>query len=274
MHIIIEDKIVSENVHGFIALLRKEEARREKSGGVFMEKKYPAFLHRKTGRLIFVDAFKEQVHFEKKEWKPLFFEYSYDPLNETFHAAVFEGEKEFHFGDLQAHAVIALRETMHILNGLSDRVKGSGSDLMTKLRDLCSLQIEVGSIQKGRGLLVSAWHGVDRVGAEKMLEGQLIGTFLFREDYFAKLLAEQLTEERSKKIKCITLSILDAKDHISEHTLVHIDHQWRVYNDIDFCDGKGYQELEVLLENTFKDELKTPLYHNYENRNHENRHIA
>ena len=267
MHILIEDKTVSENLRSILALLRKEEAKREKVGGSLMEKKQPLFVHRKTGRLIFADMFKEQDTFQKSEWKPLLFTYAYDPLEETFHAAVFEEVGQaFRLSDLTPKALAILIKTLQVLNRLATLVKGPGSDLVTKLQDLCTLQIEEGDIQKARSLLTSAWHAVDRKGAERLLKGHPIGTFLFREDYFAQLLADQLTQERGKHVKCITLSVLDSVDHLSDFTLVHIDHQWRVYDNIQFCDGEGSASLEELLQTTFKGRLKEPLYHVYRER--------
>jgi hypothetical protein len=97
------------------------------------------------------------------------------------------------------------------------------------------------------------------VGAEKALKGHPAGTFLFREDYYAKLLSDQLTTELDTPVKCVTLTLLE-DDTVHDFTLVHIDHQWRCYNDALFCNVKGFFNIEDLLHFQFKDRLKYPLY--------------
>src|SRR5271154_5081755 len=90
MHITVENQTVSENISSFLVLLRRIEAKRERTGSALFEKPYRAFLNRSTGKLLFADSFREQVDFSSSDWKELSFSYTYDTISESFHANVFE----------------------------------------------------------------------------------------------------------------------------------------------------------------------------------------
>jgi hypothetical protein len=266
MHITIEDVTVSENIRSFLELIRRAEAKREKKGAALIEKNYRAYLNRKTGTLIFADAYKDQSNFLSHDWKLISIDYAYDPITESFHAIAYESEntgEAFALSGLSPVAIKAIKGTIHTLNKLSSLVKGGGSDLITKIKALCKLQIDVGSIDEEKSILVAAWHSLDRLGAEKILHGKPVGTFLFREDYFAKLLAGQLSDEMGKDVKCITLTVLEHDQKVSDFTLVHIDHLWRWYDDALFCNVQGFSDIEDLLDACFKGRVKHPLYHRY-----------
>jgi hypothetical protein len=266
MHITIEDKTVGENIRSCLELLRRAEAKREKRGAALIEKSYKAFLNRKTGKLLFADDFKDQIDFLSHDWKELSIDYAFDPLTESFHAIAYESEdasEAFQLSGLSPVAVGVIKSTIHTLNKLSSLVRGTGSDLITKIKALCKLQMDVGSIEKDKSILISAWHSLDRVGAEKMLQGKPDGTFLFREDYFAKLLSAQLTQQYGKEVKCVTLTLLEPENKVSDFTFVHLDHLWRWYDDALFCNVTGFKQIEDLLNTCFKDRAKHPLYHTY-----------
>lgn len=266
MHIIVGDKTVKENIRSFLELLRKAEAKREGRGAALFEKSYRAFLNRATGMLVFLDAFKDQPDLSENEWKPLFIDYIYDPDLEGFRAEVFEisnKNESFKFTGLSSSAIQAIKKTITILNRLSFLVRGEGSDLITKIHALCKVQIDVESSRE-RNILIASWHSLDRLGAEKALKGKSVGTFLFREDYYAKLLGDQLSKQLAKNVKCITLTVVEPDNKIADFTLVHIDHQWRVYSDVRFYNTPGFSEIEDLLKIHFNDILKEPLYHSFD----------
>ena len=266
MHIMIEDKTVSENVRAFLELLKKAEAKREKTGAALIEKSYKAFLNRKTGKLIFADAHRDQNHWELNDWKPISVDYSYDPVSESFHAMAYEMKERneaFTLHGLMPSAIKAIKGTIQTLNKLSSLVKGEGSDVVTKIKALCKLQMDIGNIDKEKSILVATWHSVDRQGAEKILKDMPVGTFLFREDYFVKLIEEQLSRDLRKRIKCVTLTIVEPNHKISDFTFVYVDHLWRWYDDVLFCNVKGYERVEELLDSSFKGRAVFPLYHSY-----------
>lgn len=264
MHITVEDQTVGDNIRSFLVLLRRIEAKRERTGSALFEKSYRAFLNRSTGKLLFADSFKEQVNFSSSDWKELEFSYIFDPISESFHANIYEPhnlKKAFDLNHLSPHAVTAIKSTIHILNNLSSLVKGPNSDSITKIKALCNLQVDVGSAEKDKSILVAAWHGVDRIGAEKILRNKPVGTFLFREDYFASLLQNQLTSELRKDVRCVTMTLVEPEQKISDFTFVHMDHLWRWYNDALFCNVQGFSKIEDLIEALFKGRANNPLYH-------------
>ena len=265
MHIRIEDKIISENIRSFLELLRRAEAKREKKGAFLMETTYKAFLHRNSGKILFAETFKDQP-FENHDWKSIFIVYAFDPLTESFQAIAYESEDKkegFAFTGLSPEAFKAIKGTIHTLNKLSSLLRGPGSDAITKIKALCKLSMDVEPIEKGKNIIVSTWHSVDRMGAEKLLKGKPVGTYFFREDYFAKMLGQQLSEELRKDVRSVTLTVLERDQKIADYTLVHIDHQWRLYNDALFCNVQGYREVEDLLDTKFKGIVKEPLYQYY-----------
>jgi hypothetical protein len=265
MHISIQNQIVCENLNSFLELLQKAEAKREKKGAALFEKRYRAFLYRSSGKLIFADAYKETPLFDQEQWKYLFIDFSYDPVDACFYATAYEdteGQEPFTFADLTPSAIATIKETIDVLNKVSSLLKGSDSDFITKIKALCKLQVEVEPMDNNKNILVTTWHHLDRLGAEKVLKEHPAGTFLFREDYYAKILGEQLTTELGKHIKCVTLTVRE-EEKVSDFTLVHIDHQWRCYNDALFCNVKGFFNIEDLLHFHFKDLLKHPLHREF-----------
>jgi len=257
MHIVVEDQTVRENLRAFIAQLSKAEAKREKMGATWMQNVYRAYLHRQTGHLYFVDAYKEV--FDSSLYKTLYLDYTYNPNTSSLEAMAYDTEDKsrvFQLHDLSATAILAIKETIELINTLSDLVKGPSSTLIAKIQDLCKLQIDE---KKDTNILTAAWHTVDRIGAEHLLEGHPIGTYLLREDAFAQLLGQRLSEELGKTVKCITLSVLEAKNHICDYTLVHFDHQWHCYDNVLFCNGKGFEDLSMLIQVCFSQQAHDPL---------------
>jgi hypothetical protein len=221
-----------------------------------MEGEYPAFLHRTTGHLYFIEAYRGQEEFDPSEYKMLILDYSYDPDTAGLEAIVYEidgKERAFELQELSSAALYAIQETIHWINKLSSLLNGTSSNIITKIQDLCKLQIDE---SQQKNVLTSAWHSVDRLGAESLLKGSPIGTYLLREDSFAKLLGERLTEELETAVKCITLSILESENKISEFTLVHVDHAWRCYDNVLFCNVKGFADLDMLIKECFKERAR------------------
>lgn len=249
MHIVVENQTVRENLRAFIARLSKAEAKRERMGDTWMRNEYHAYLHRRTGHLYFADAHKQP--FDPSLYKTLYFDYIYNPENASLEAMAYDTQdksRAFQLEDCSPTAIHVIKETIQIINTLSDLVKGSSSSIITKVQDMCKLRIDE---KKETNVLTTAWHAVDRKGAEQLLEREAVGTYLLREDDFAELLSERLCDELGKTVKCITLSILEAKNHICEYTLVHVDHRWHCYDNVDFCNGEGFRDLATLIQTCF-----------------------
>ncbi len=249
MHIIVENQTVRENLRAFIAQLSKAEAKREQMGATWMQNEYRAYLHRQTGHLYFAAAYKES--FDPSLYKMLYLDYLYNPETASLESMAYDTEdksRAFQLEGIAPMAIQVIKETIQTINTLSDLVKGSSSTIITKVQDVCKLRIDE---KKDTNVLTAAWHTVDRIGAERLLEREAVGTYLLREDDFAQLLSERLSDELGKTVKCITLSILEAKNHVCEYTLVHLDHRWHCYDNVEFCDGAGFQDLATLIQTCF-----------------------
>lgn len=106
---------------------------------------------------------------------------------------------------------------------------------------------------KKKDLVHEAWYEVDRVGAEKALEGREQGSFLFRKDDFAAKLEDQLKEIHGPKLRCITLTILEKGGQIADHTLVLKQGRWFIYDDDSNLGGMSFESIYSLLDSLGED---------------------
>jgi hypothetical protein len=197
----------------------------------------------------------------KKQWKPVDISYRYDPQEGEISFLIEEREsplKGFRSDDLAPFAFNILRNTMQKLGDISDRLKGP-SNLETKMAVLFKMTID-GSVSHDRNVLIDAWHSVDRMGAEDLLMNKPVGTYLFRKDPFSEILEEELSIQRGKEIKCITLTFSQPNQKISDLTLVHDEKGWQCYDDDPSLSNAAYRDLHDLLA-LWKDLLKIPLSH-------------
>src|SRR5262249_28364183 len=112
-----------------------------------------------------------------------------------------------------------------------------------------------------KDLIHEAWAQIGHEECEKLLSDKPPGTFLFRQDEFAMMLEEQLKEAHKKSVKCITLTYLNSKHRVVDHTLVKKKEGWVVYNDDPCLRGSVYPNVRALLD-SFRGVLKLPLLGN------------
>ncbi len=105
----------------------------------------------------------------------------------------------------------------------------------------------------------AAWHDVDRLQAESLLEGKPMGTYLFRKDSVAKVLEEELGKELNKRVECFTLTYSQEDTKVSDHTIVFIDGSLQIYNDDPSLHQPKFSDLNALI-GSLRDVLKYPLY--------------
>jgi hypothetical protein len=111
---------------------------------------------------------------------------------------------------------------------------------------------------KGREMLHAAWYAVEREDAERFLLQGTPGTYLFRKDRFAGCLEEILATAKKARIKCYTLTYLDASGQVRDKTMVHWSGKWMFYDDDPTLSGDQFRSLEDLLK-TVSSDLKRPL---------------
>jgi hypothetical protein len=109
-----------------------------------------------------------------------------------------------------------------------------------------------------RALLKKSWHSGDRMEAESLLKDLPIGSYLFRQDSFAQVLAQELEIELGEKVECFTVTFSQRDSMISDLTLVQWDNTWEIYNDDPSLEQRRFSHLKDLLEH-LRGELKHPL---------------
>lgn len=262
MRVAISDKTVRHNIELFKKLVRKQMGKKEKLVHI-IKKSYVAFINRITGEIRFAELDEEIV--KGTDWKAISIRMRIPEHREEGVFEILEGdnkEEQFDTTDLNPIAYRALAETVKTLNRLafpSSKLK----NVERIFQELSELEIEPNSEKKtSRDLIHDAWHQLDRIEAEKVLNDYPIGTYLFRKDEFAALLEAELNAKHSDHyIKCITLTYSEWDGKVSEKTLVLKDHHWQFYNDNLEIDGHAYPSIESLLK-TMDEILRDPLYHN------------
>jgi hypothetical protein len=104
-----------------------------------------------------------------------------------------------------------------------------------------------------KDLVQEAWHHVDRLGAEKILNHKSRGSFLFRKDEYAVRLEEQLNSNLEEKVTCLTLSYLQSPEHVVDRTLIFKQHRWSFYDDDTHLHGRSYETIDDLLKHVDTD---------------------
>lgn len=260
MRMQILDEPVRHNVQFFLEILRRAK-QKQIAKLVAPEKVFRAWLNRHTGQLFFAGA-KEEPHFTgKKEWRAVAFCYSYDQgtgeISFTLQDAEM-GTGGFDWKDIDPSAMRILRDTMKIFSQISRRLTGP-SDLDTKISLLSRMRVEAQEPHRERNVLIDTWHDVDRMQAEDLLKGKPLGTWFFRQDDFARILEDQLTEQLGQKIKCFTLTFSAQGGRVGDYTLVHCDGAWQLYDDDPSLKQQSVTDLREILSDHRK-ELRYPLY--------------
>ncbi len=224
MKITVKDQVVKHNLE-----LLKDLLQRAKKG------KCKAWIETTTGEI----SDEPPTGGPKKTgaWKAVQIRLNLSPLDAETVLVISEdtkaGDKLFHFEGWTVKARHAVLETLRVINTkLAKTPQGEERDAF--LANFASLQISLMAHRKEkreREWIEEAWHDLDREGAEQALNGQPIGTYLFRRDIFATLLEDTLKSRFGKSPYCITLTYLDEAGIVRDKTLVYKDKHFLVYND-------------------------------------------
>lgn len=262
MRVAIFDKIIRHNIELFKKLVLKQMMKQEKLQQT-ASKTYAAFINRKTGEIRFADLEKEKASSSGSEWKAINVRVRIPEFIEEGIIEIIDGDREensFFTQDLDPLAYRALAETIKTLNVLA-RPSAKLKNVERIFQELSELEIEP-SFEKRekKDLIHESWHQVDRLGAETLLSGLPVGTFLFRKDEAAIALEAQLNALRRRPIKCVTLTFSEWEDKFTDKTIVFTDDGCLFYNDDLTLSGTTYPTISALLE-TMDDFLARPLYH-------------
>jgi hypothetical protein len=249
MKVMIRNDVVRKNIELLQMLVKKQSLQEIGKDALVLH----AFVNRKTGDLQF--AQKEE---NKKEWKAVSIKiHGVSPGSKESVFEIFDEEKQeaFQHNDLAPLAYGILVETIRILNDLASKLSKATVDAV--LGELSECEI-TGAKTQPKDLIHDAWHQTDRMGAEDLLKDSPLGTYLFRKDEYAALLEEELRLNWGNDLSCFTLTYLEAKDKITDRTIVKKGDQWLFYDDDPNLSGSNYPNVYALLA-TLKKELKEPL---------------
>ncbi len=209
---------------------------------------FDAFVHKTNGALLL-----RAPDRMGKEWKIVVLEMELSPssVDETFFCLYDDQEdrEDFRWDDFKPEAIQAISETFHLLNKTSRELFSFTNDPMLLLDAICSIEITSG-LQRllGKDLVHEAWHQLDRVGAERLLQKEQSGTFIFRKDEYVYILENQLKMRFQIPLSCITITFIDKSQKVNDLTIVVKDNRWMFYDDDPNLEGDSYPDIYALLE--------------------------
>ncbi|MES2344968.1 MAG: SH2 domain-containing protein [Chlamydiota bacterium] len=243
MKIIVHNATVGKNIELFRRAVEKLKSKNlEKSR--FEKTKLQGFVNCVTGEI----CFEKDIETSPEKWRAI---HLYVGEEGDF-LVIGIDESQFSIHDFFPTAYRSMIETVKVLN-LSLQLLQGRVDIDLLLKQLNELEIAV-----SKDIVHDAWHQVDRIGAERLLEKELSGTYLFRKDEYAAILEDQLIVQHKTPIKCLTLSYLDKKNRVIDLTVVKKEDRWLYYDDDPSLNGPLFPDVFALL-NSLGDELNLAL---------------
>lgn len=224
----VTDPRVGRNLRLLSRLIQHQVAKQKNIFKKVKSKLLPIYINRRTGLFGVQDGFSH----DKSEWKAVRLKISFREAD----LLPFELEDPFIISDFHERAVCVIADTLNTIN-----------QEVQQPEEAATLDIEFPGPLSGEDLLNAAWYDVDRYEAEDLLLNQPIGTYLFREDDYTKIFEEELRIEKQRTIHCVTLSLVEPKQKITEMTLIHDGNRWFIYNDDPNLDEDSYASLDALL---------------------------
>ncbi len=222
MRITVKDRVVKHNLELLKSLLQ-----RSRHG------KCKAWIETTTGEISTKPPTGEE---KKRKWRAVKIQLAGEPSLAQPALMIEEdtktSEEIFDFSGWAIRARRVVLETVQTINTrLATLPRGEKSEEF--LARFAVAQITL--MRQGKektNLILEAWHNIDRVGAEKALEGHPGGTYLFRKDDYTALLEQELFNRFDGTVHyCVTLTYLDETGIVRDKTLVQREKYLVIFND-------------------------------------------
>ncbi len=228
--------------------------------------RFHAFVDRKTGELLFTEEMTPTEQLNLKRWKGLNF--FYRPPSGKEEKGCFEiledegGCRLFELSELDIASKRVLSELVCVLNTSIAEIQGTKT-VGDVYSEIIRSELELpGPNQAGKDLVHEAWHSVDRMEAERLLEKERIGTYLFRKDEYATILEEQLSSRFREPVKCLTLTYLNDDRRVCDLTFVGKGGRWFIYDNDPTLENRGENSIQALFK-SLRSILTQPLLFGY-----------
>lgn len=254
----IRDETVRRNVEIFKIILKRAAHSTEVSQSEKKSHDFKAFVHRQSGEIRFSDLNSEPL--DSKDWVLVSFYFSLperggEPI--TFEVS---GSKHaiFSWDGFRPQALNILKETVKTVQ-LVAKFLPAMQNLASTFREFSQVNLDSFLDEiPSKDLIHEAWAQADHVECERILLEKPPGTFLFRQDEFAAILEGQLSEAHKRQVRCITLTYINSKRRVVDHTLVRKKEGWIVYDNDPCLRGAIYPTVKSLLD-SFRSVLRAPL---------------
>lgn len=260
MKLKVENDIVRRNVELFKVLLKKS-CQQTTSNKDLEGKIYQAFIHKVNGELRFNDISAEVTSKELSLWRPITLRVvAHRGALDKLECEIIEKQISPSEEGVGVEAFKVLEETLKTIQIIA-RLLPNVHSLPRLFMEFSQVHLEVSEVKRSHSDIVhDAWHQLDRLQTEAILEAEETGSFLFRKDEYAAILEEELARAHDRKIKCITLSYLDHEEKVCDLTLVKNSQGWLVYNDDPNLIEPTYPDMDAFLDN-MKGILRAPIIH-------------
>lgn len=262
MKLKVQNEAVRHNIELFKKLIEKHGLK--KVSATEVSKSYHAFINRVTGDILFSEFVLDKKQLQNKTWKPICLHLNVeDPdTDRVVFEITEEGKNEtlFHCDDLHPAAYRIMSETMKTLNMISNHMIHPPT--MEKVfKEISQLQIEDAPLLiPGKDIIHEAWHQLNRIQAEELLNRYPIGSFFFRKGEYVPELEGPLREQFREKVMCFTLTYSEPNRKITDLTIVKKGDRWFIYNDDPTLSGASYSTINSLLD-SLRSQLLIPILH-------------
>ena len=258
MRLQVRDETVRRNIEIFKIILKRASHVADSLRVDERNQFFSAFIHKLNGEIRFSDLSSEPL--DSRDWVVVSFSFSLPKNTEewvSFEVVGTDGVL-FSWDGFAPEALAALRETIKTILLMAKFLPRLQS-LTSTLKELSKINVDsfLESLS-AKDLIHEAWYQIDRVTAELLLRHQPAGTFLFRQDEYAKILERQLSLAHKEPIRCITLTYINSFERVSDLALVRNKMGWVIYDDDPSLRGPIYPSAKVLLD-SLKKEIQSPL---------------